>query len=391
MPGAPRTLMFCSRFPPLIGGAELQAESLACALQESGAPVEVLTIQYEADWPQVEQSPAGFTIRRIRFDDLCRRFPNFRGLGIANTALLGLRVSRAVETMANRFDVLHVHNVSGPMSAFAIRAASRYSLASLAKVVNIGHRFDLRVLDGYFFWGRVARHWLKRDTAGWQAISAAVADDLRRAGIPDEDIYMLPNGVRVRDEPHRLPPKATRFLYLGRLAQTAPRDVHGLVQAFAGMARTRAGCELAIVGEGDRLAEVREFVSAHANAAHVQVPGLADGAVWRRWAHCLVQPSFVEGLSNALLEGMSSGLACVANDIPPNREALDNGRAGILVPVGDRKALKEALEALAAQPGLARSWGARGRLQAETRYDMRKVASRAIDIYRELSRATRSA
>ena len=150
------------------------------------------------------------------------------------------------------------------------------------------------------------------------------------------------------------------------------------------MIRKRTGSELAIVGEGDRLAEIRDLVAARAGGGQVQVPGLGDGKTWRRWAHCLVQPSFVEGLSNALLEGMASGLACVAYDIPPNREALDDGRAGILVPVGDHRALREALEALAGEPGLARSWGQRARAFAESRYDMRKVAAQAVDVYRTL-------
>jgi glycosyltransferase involved in cell wall biosynthesis len=346
--------------------------------------VEVLTVRYEADWPEIERSPTGLTIRRIPFDDLCRRFPKIRGLGVVNTLFLGLRISRAVEGLANNFDVLHTHNVSGPMSAFAVRSASRAGLRTLAKVVNIGPQFDLRVLDNYFLWGRIARRWLKRDVTRWQAISAAVADDLRRAGIRDDRISMLPNGVCLGDGPKQLPSLASRFLYLGRLAHTAPRDVPGLIEVFAEMIRKRTGSELAIVGEGDRLAEIRGLVASRAGGGQVQVPGLGDGKTWRRWAHCLVQPSFVEGLSNALLEGMASGLACVAYDIPPNREALDNGRAGILVPVSDHRALREALEALAGEPGLARSWGQRARAHAEDRYDMRKVAAQALDVYRTL-------
>ena len=70
-----------------MGGAELQAQSLASALHEAGVPVEVLTVRYERDWPELEQSPTGVTIHRIPFDDLCRRFPKIRGLGVVNTAL----------------------------------------------------------------------------------------------------------------------------------------------------------------------------------------------------------------------------------------------------------------------------------------------------------------
>ena len=98
--------------------------------------------------------------------------------------------------------MLHAHNVSGPMSAFAVRSARRAGLRTFAKVVNIGPQFDLRVLDNYFLWGRIARRWLRSEyVTRWQAISAAVADDLRRAGIRDDRISMLPNGVFLGDGP----------------------------------------------------------------------------------------------------------------------------------------------------------------------------------------------
>lgn len=383
----PRVLMFCTRYPPLVGGAELQAQSLASAIHESGAPVEVLTVGYERDWPEVERSLNGLTVHRIPYNDLCRRFPYVRGLGMVNTALLGFQISRAITRAAHRFDVLHAHNLSGPMTAFALRSARRAGLGTLAKISSTGDLFDLRTLDHYFLWGKIARHWLRRDVMRWQASSLAVRDELRRAGIPDGQITVLPNGVSLQEEPNEIPAFASRFLYLGRLAATAPRDVPGLLDAFVDMSLRYPNTELAIVGNGDRYRQIRELVASRTDGARVQIPGVGDGVAWRKWAHCLVQPSFVEGLSNALLEGMASGLACVAYDIPPNREALDDGRAGILVPVGHRAALREAIEALSGTPGLARSWGQRARARAESRYDMRKVAAQAIEVYRQLSPA----
>src|SRR2546430_10318203 len=97
MVSAPRVLMFCTEYPPLVGGAELQVQSLASALHEAGVSVEVLTIRYEPNWPEIERSPKGFTVRRIPYNNLCRRFPRVRGLGTVNAALLGLQISRAID------------------------------------------------------------------------------------------------------------------------------------------------------------------------------------------------------------------------------------------------------------------------------------------------------
>lgn len=84
-----------------------------------------------------------------------------------------------------------------------------------------------------------------------------------------------------------------------------------------------------------------------------------------------------------LLEGMAAGLAQVAYDIPQNREAIDDGRAGILTPVGDHRALAEALHALATKGGLARSYGRLARARSEAAYDIEQVATRTMDAYEE--------
>ena len=56
-----------------------------------------------------------------------------------------------------------------------------------------------------------------------------------------------------------------------------------------------------------------------------------------------VLPSFKEGLSIALMEAMYIGLPCIASDIDANRELIENGTNGILVPLEDRAGLRKAL------------------------------------------------
>ena len=52
-----------------------------------------------------------------------------------------------------------------------------------------------------------------------------------------------------------------------------------------------------------------------------------------------VLPSYSEGLSNALMEAMSSGCACIASEVGGNRYLIENGISGFLFPAGDRAAL----------------------------------------------------
>lgn len=59
-----------------------------------------------------------------------------------------------------------------------------------------------------------------------------------------------------------------------------------------------------------------------------------------------VMASHEEGSSNALLEAMAAGLPIIATDVGGNREALDDGQAGMLVPPHDPDALSLAIRKL---------------------------------------------
>lgn len=61
-----------------------------------------------------------------------------------------------------------------------------------------------------------------------------------------------------------------------------------------------------------------------------------------------VLPSYSEGLSNALMEAMASGCACIASDVGGNIFLLQNGVSGFLFPAGDREALRSHIERLIA-------------------------------------------
>ena len=47
-------------------------------------------------------------------------------------------------------------------------------------------------------------------------------------------------------------------------------------------------------------------------------------------ADCVVLPSYHEGMSNVLLEAAATGRAIITSNIPGCREAVDNGKSGML-------------------------------------------------------------
>ena len=61
-------------------------------------------------------------------------------------------------------------------------------------------------------------------------------------------------------------------------------------------------------------------------------------------AHCIVHPSYHEGMANVLLEAAACGKAIIASDIAGCREVVDDGVNGFLVDVKNADSLKENIE-----------------------------------------------
>ena len=66
-------------------------------------------------------------------------------------------------------------------------------------------------------------------------------------------------------------------------------------------------------------------------------------------------------IPNKAFQALACGTPLVTADTPAARELLDDGESALLVPPGDPQALADALRRLAADPGLGRRLGARGR------------------------------
>ena len=77
-------------------------------------------------------------------------------------------------------------------------------------------------------------------------------------------------------------------------------------------------------------------------------------------------PSYVEGYGKVFLEAMSRGLCVVASDTSGARDAIDHGRDGVLVPVGDAVALADAVRAVDLQRAMTMSAAAVAKARQHT-------------------------
>ncbi len=378
-------LMFCPQFRPVVGGAERQAEKLAIALVAAGCRVTIVTPRIDPASADIEES-GGVRIERFPLTDLSRRFP-IPGIAIVNIPAILWQVARSVSVRLKGHDVLHCH-LASLQTAGAALAVRVSGIPVLCKAAVAGQRSDLGEIEK----GGITGHsvaWLVRVLIGnWIATTEDVSQALVRAGVNPKQILRIPNGVDLSDSfaQHASGKSVRRFLYLGRLSTNSQRDVPTLIRAFDRLAVKHSDVELALVGRGDLFQETFALANACEARDRIQMPGLDEPNKWLSWADCFVLPSRIEGLSNALLEAMAAGLPCIANDIPPNREVLENGEAGVLVPVGDDEKLAAAMERMASDAAHADTMRAAALNRVGSHYGIKTVATRYMALYEELIR-----
>lgn len=96
--------------------------------------------------------------------------------------------------------------------------------------------------------------------------------------------------------------------------------------------------------------------------------------------HCLILPSYHEGMANTLLEAAAAGRPCLASDIPGCREAVEDGVTGSLFKVKDADSLRDAILSFIRLPDeLKQEMGQEGRKKMESEFDRRFVVDKYLE------------
>ncbi|MDY0384091.1 glycosyltransferase [Trichlorobacter sp.] len=96
-------------------------------------------------------------------------------------------------------------------------------------------------------------------------------------------------------------------------------------------------------------------------------------------ADLCVHSSPSEGIPNAVLEAMASGLPVIGSDIPGLREAVGEAGLSLLAPVGDAEALAALLQRLMQDPAERQRQGALMRQRAEQRFALDGMCRETVD------------
>ena len=303
---------------------------------------------------------------------------------LAPLAAWALRSAVSFRLRETRYDVVHVHWVV-PNAALILDIVRAHRVPLVVSLHGSDAFLAERLLP--------ARVLARRALRAAGAVTACSGDLHARAvrlGAVAERTRTVPYGVDLAAFSPSLPASGMRHrlgvpngemlvLALGRLVEK--KGFASLVEAAA----AAPGVHVVIAGEGDlrhdlerRTRDLRapvtflgaldrdEVAQALAVADVVAVPSVVDRA------------GNVDGLPNALLEGLASGRAVVASRIAGIPEVVEDGVNGLLVAPGDAPALAAALRRLVAEPETRARLGREARRRAEASLSWRS-AGRAFE------------
>ena len=175
---------------------------------------------------------------------------------------------------------------------------------------------------------------------------------------------------------------------VGSLGRLHPqKGFSDLLTAFAQVRQRIPSVRLFVAGDG----ELRDDLEAQARslgmAAVVTFAGVrADVSEVLAALDVFVLPSLWEGMPNAVLEAMASGLPVVATAVGGTPEVVVDGVTGLLVPPQDPGALAQAIGHLLRDPDLRRRMGRAGRRRVEEHFDVRETVRQVESLYETLLR-----
>lgn len=366
---AEHILIVNSEYPPIGGGAGNASAQLARHLAHLGRRVTVLTARF-AELPHDEQQGGVRVVRLPALRSKQDRSDTLEQISfLLSAAIFGLPWVLRLRPQA-------VLAFFGAPSGVAVWFWSLF--LSLPYVVSL-RGGDVPGFRPYDFarQHRLLAPLLRRV---WRRARSVVANSqgLRALGAAFETkvpIAVIPNGVDVEQfTVSERDWQPARLLFVGRVVFQKGLDV--LLEALSGL--KELAWDLTIVGDGPRRADLEAQAEHLGIAERITFAGWKNGpalAAAYAQANLFAYASRHEGMPNALLEAMASGLPAVATHIAGNEELVAEGETGLLVPSEDPAALRAALVQLIADPALRQRYGAEARKRVQTRYSWQTVAS----------------
>lgn len=378
-----KVLMVIDRYFPIWGGAENQLRQLSKRLLDLGCHVTVVTRRWKESMLS-RDCIDGIPVVRVGWP------------GTSLIATLGYILSLMYYLLRKRkaINVIHTHGAAalGALGSFAARITG---LPNIAKIATAGRIPELTVnLPGQLILN------LLKSSYAIICMSEEIRRELIAINTSPQRIVYITNGVDVnRFQPA---PESKRHewriargfssdtpiaVFSGRLVPRKGIDV--LVAAWHQVADLHPSAQLFILGSGaDQPDSIENQVKSEVIEKGItNVTFVKDSPAIESYlniADIFVFPSRKEGLPNALLEAMASGLATISSDIGGVVDLIKDDETGLLFPYGDVEALSDHIIELLNDPYKQKRLGARARQHVLSHYSFKQIAQQYIELYMDV-------
>lgn len=368
-----RLILLSPQYPPILGGAELQAQRLARSLVSRGVNVTILTQRVPGE--ALYDSETGIQI--------------VRGLGgIPLGPIWGITYmwnsANWLRRLAGSWDIVQNQQV-GLHSWVTVRIARQMNRPSVLRFACSGEGGDLAMMRAH----RLGKSMINglRHAGAYVVLTAQGASEIKNHELPGKKVVTIPNGVdleffKYQRWPNLAKSDPLRLLFVGRLARQKGLDV--LLQALAKL-KGRIAFTLRVVGEGKESEQLHSQTQRIGLQENVEFCGHKTDVVRQyAWCEVLVMPSRFEGMPNVALEALSSGRPVLGCRVGGIEELVKPDINGWLVPSEDADALAAEIIKISQQRDELRVKGCEGRRTIEQRYSLEESVSQYLRLYERL-------
>ncbi|MBN2190073.1 MAG: glycosyltransferase family 4 protein [Candidatus Aureabacteria bacterium] len=227
-----------------------------------------------------------------------------------------------------------------------------------------------------------------------RVVSSRMLDKLVSIGFNKDNVFFIPTGCgipvenfssgdkqRARDE-LGLPRDKKIVLFVGRLVRQ--KSLYDFIDTADALLKRRKDALFLIVGNGPERAGLKDYAAGLDLGTRLRfIDEVAYGAAakYYRAADVFLLTSKYEGTARVLEEAAASSLPIITTAVSGAEDVVRDGHNGYIIPMGNKGAMADKLEALLENPQDMERMGRAGRLVAEKYYDRKKNIGKLIDMW----------
>ncbi len=395
-----KVIIYCSKFPPLAGGAGKSAHYLCKYLREHGHQVHVIC-EHAPGLKMEEWIDADYRIYRVRVP-----FIKNRGSGIYflllcfAIAMKGLALSVKIKP-----DIFHFYDaatgIAGLITKFFVKKPSVYAFGgsmTYEYMCNAGQKNNVQpALGENYVWKHATgmlklilavekRFFFNNDRVYTEAqyLSEMLAQHWQ---LTSPKVKYIPNGIdtdllkRENFEDIKAECGYRYLIYVGvRLVKYKGLDV--LIEACKPIL-DEMNAHLVIAGTGPEEEHLKQLAANHARIRFLGNLSWEQNVQYVRSADLFVLPTLVDKTPNCIMEALSLEVPCITSDIDGVRELFPpNG--GILIRPNEPMLLRQQICWAFDHPNEIRIMASNARKYMIENYDWKPICAKIEQLYQEL-------